>query len=931
MRKLALVALILLTNVLSTVVLWSADAWRDTEVPPSWKILPIPRFVDYGPRDELLPLGKVAIVRKVGGPYQTVRDEKTELVGDSTITEEELTRILADLGVPVESVGDDRASYDGYDTVILLGSPRHNQRTAAAFDALKLSFDRWDDPRTDEDDFTDWPDLGKEGYIVKVGRIGGQNVALLAGYDQDDDGNFHGAGTFYALQSLRQLLVTEREKHRAPRVKTAEIADKPLVPFRGCYSGWLKDERHEWRNVAFIARIKANINVQWYGNQMATYNAEAASRFRYPWRRDQLAFYSALGKYCRERYITMMFCMNPDHYNRDWAAPKAFDGKTKDPLHYDPNYEVEPEFKKMWADLGYEVNSDLDILAAKFSQMARAVPGAMLQIMNEDDVFGLVHDADKKFYGADTGDAKTDIEAYGRARAEVIIALYKRVRKLVPESSRYMPVCPPSSLPYQLVLERDELHSREFMAAMTGKMKEAGLLEYMPMLTTGGGTAPEVTTNKDMEDFKGWCSGAPVLLSYNNFSGGYHVGAYEMDPRGERSYLQIDPELPAGYRDRGIYEHIWGFAWNGLMDERLLAWTQGHYMWNMLAGDREEINKLAARKISTAKSYPIVKSLLEEFDNPASYLPDNQPPYRIKVISDRVAFPSGGPGEHPAWIYNITYTDAMRLESQRLRNKLAHLVPLLEKHWDAPFQKKEILEGYAHNAAAFLSVYLANGYILGWEDETAGDRLEGDTLRDLYLEAAEVQERFFAGPKGIPGRTHVDRDRYVGHLKFIYTAGIFKGPAATIDETDFHVDIWTKGILAQFFEPVLTVVPAELPDDDPSLVTGWGKVEEASGEKFRSAFRVDYPIGRICSPALGIRVPATTRLLVRARLGTAETNLNKGTPITLVTGDVAHDDVVCKPRWLYWLLPAGASVSGIWLHAETPVRVYAVEIYRQKE
>jgi hypothetical protein len=914
-------------SVLSIAALPARAVSEDVAVPSSWEILPIPRFVDYGPRDELFPLGRVGIVRKEGGPYQTVRDERTELVGDSTITEEELARILEGLGVVVESVGDARSSYDGYDTVILLGAPRHNRRSAAAYEVLKLSFDRWDDPRTDEDDFTGWPDLGPEGYLLKVGKIGRQNVVLLAGYDLDKDGKFHGAGTFYALQSLRQLLVV---KDGAPHVKTAEVADKPLVPFRGCYSGFSLDERLQWRDAAFMPRIKANINVQWYGNGMATYNAEAASKFRYPWRPDQLAFFSAVGKYCRERYVTMMFCMNPDHYNRDWAAPKAFDGKTKDPLHYDPNYKVEPEFKKMWADLGYEVDSDIDILAAKFSQMARAVPGAMLQIMNEDDVFGLVHEADKKYYGADTGDAKKDVEAYGRARAEVIVALYKRVRKLVPESSRYMPVCPPANIPYQLVLERDEQYSREFMTAMTGTMKEAGLLEYMPMLTTGGGTAPEVTTNQDMEDFKRWSGGAPVLLSYNNFSGGYHVGAYEMDPRGERSYLQIDPDLPAGYRDRGIYKRIWGFAWNGLMDERLLAWTQGQFMWNMLAGEREELNRLAARKVSTEKSYPLVKSLLEEFDNPASYLPDNQPPYRVKVVSDRVAFPSGGPGEHPAWVYNITYTDAMRLESQRLRNKLAHLVPLLEKHWEAPFQKKEILEGYAHNAAAFLSVYLANGYILGWEDATPADLLTKDALRDLYLEAAEVQDRFFAGPKGISARTYVDRDRWVGHLKFIYTGGQLKSPAATIAETEFHVDIWKKGLLEAFFDPVLTVTPAELPDDDPRLVTGWGKVEEAGGEKFRSASAVAYPVGRVCTPVLDVRSAARAQLLVRVRLGTAETDLNKGTPITLVTSGVAHDDVVCKPRWIYWLLPVGTSVSGIWLHAAMPVRVYAVEVYRQK-
>jgi hypothetical protein len=58
------------------------------------------------------------------------------------------------------------------------------------------------------------------------------------------------------------------------------------------------------------------------------------------------------------------------------------------------------------------VDHDVDILAAKFSQLHAAVPGSMLQMMNEDDVFGLVHDSDKQTYGAATGDAKQDAMAY---------------------------------------------------------------------------------------------------------------------------------------------------------------------------------------------------------------------------------------------------------------------------------------------------------------------------------------------------------------------------------------------------------------------------------------------------------------------------------------------------------------------------------------
>ena len=102
-------------------------------------------------------------------------------------------------------------------------------------------------------------------------------------------------------------------------------------------------------------RIKANQNVYWYGNSLGSYNSQAAGKFRYPWTPEQLQLFSGFGKYCRERYVTMVFCMNPDHYHVEWAAAKTFDGSRKDPLHYDPDHQVEPEFREMWAKLGYDV------------------------------------------------------------------------------------------------------------------------------------------------------------------------------------------------------------------------------------------------------------------------------------------------------------------------------------------------------------------------------------------------------------------------------------------------------------------------------------------------------------------------------------------------------------------------------------------------
>ena len=50
---------------------------------------------------------------------------------------------------------------------------------------------------------------------------------------------------------------------------------------------------------------------------------------------------------------------------------------------------------------------------------------ALLQMMNEDDVFGLVHEADKQLYNTQTGDPAQDSINYGKARGTVLAALHQ--------------------------------------------------------------------------------------------------------------------------------------------------------------------------------------------------------------------------------------------------------------------------------------------------------------------------------------------------------------------------------------------------------------------------------------------------------------------------------------------------------------------------
>ena len=208
----------------------------------------------YGPEDRFLPIGNAAIVSKEGSLYRTVRSPDGGLVPGSTIIEEELLAILKEQGVAATTVPDTPEACAPFDTLILLGAPEYNAQTAVWFDRLGLSFDRWDDPRTPEDDFTDWSSLGAEGYVLMTGVLEGRTIIILAGYDKDPaQGSRHGAGTFYALQSFRQLLEKDGGK---TRVKAAEIADKPLVAYRGCYTGWDPSELQHFRDLAFIAQIK---------------------------------------------------------------------------------------------------------------------------------------------------------------------------------------------------------------------------------------------------------------------------------------------------------------------------------------------------------------------------------------------------------------------------------------------------------------------------------------------------------------------------------------------------------------------------------------------------------------------------------------------------------------------------------------------------
>jgi hypothetical protein len=228
-------------------------------------------------------------------------------------------------------------------------------------------------------------------------------------------------------------------------------------------------------------------------------------------------------------------------------------------------------------------------------------------------------------------------------------------------------------------------------------------------------------------------------------------------------------------------------------------------------------------------------------------------------------------------------------------------------------------------------MYLAYGHLKGWEGEVTRGRLSRDDLRDLFLEAHDVQQRYMAGPVKAASRARVDSNLHQSGLRVLYGKGLPKPSPKTAAEAEYFTDIWEEALRDKFFEAVSTVKLAKLPDGDPMLVTGWGSVEKAHGQKFRATRIATYPTGRSCLSCLGIKQPAgERRLLVRLEMVGDVSNTMEGTKIALSTSGAVFEDAVCRRRWVHWLLPARTNIDQLTIEAEESVRVYAVEVYRER-
>jgi hyaluronoglucosaminidase len=141
-------------------------------------------------------------------------------------------------------------------------------------------------------------DLPAEGYALAVspGGDGAPPTIVLAADD--------GAGTFYAAQTLRQLV-----RPGAGTIAAAGVVDRPAMPLRGTIEGfygspWTHDERLD--QLAFYGRYKLNTYV--YAPKDDPYHRD---RWREPYPADRLGELQQLIDTATANHVRFTFAVSP--------------------------------------------------------------------------------------------------------------------------------------------------------------------------------------------------------------------------------------------------------------------------------------------------------------------------------------------------------------------------------------------------------------------------------------------------------------------------------------------------------------------------------------------------------------------------------------------------------------------------------------------
>ena len=171
-------------------------------------------------------------------------------------------KVLTSAGVTRIVTATDQQRPPAAPVIVWIGGPLENGASAGALDALRLAGPSG---------------LRAEGYVLGIGRgADGQARVVLAGVDT--------TGTFYAAQTLRQLVVPRRGRTWLPGVS---IRDWPTMPLRGVIEGfygppWSSADRLS--QLDFLASTKQNVYV--YSPKDDPY---LRAQWRQPYPPDQLA------------------------------------------------------------------------------------------------------------------------------------------------------------------------------------------------------------------------------------------------------------------------------------------------------------------------------------------------------------------------------------------------------------------------------------------------------------------------------------------------------------------------------------------------------------------------------------------------------------------------------------------------------------------
>lgn len=141
--------------------------------------------------------------------------------------------------------------------------------------------------------------LPSEGYVLAIGKgeNGIRNI-VLSGKDN--------RGTFYAAQTLRQIIRTNGNNVWVPCV---EVRDYPAMPYRGTIEGfygtpWSHENRLD--QIQFYGKMKMNTYI--YAPKDDPYHRE---KWKEPYPADKLSQLQELVNKCKENHVDFNFAISP--------------------------------------------------------------------------------------------------------------------------------------------------------------------------------------------------------------------------------------------------------------------------------------------------------------------------------------------------------------------------------------------------------------------------------------------------------------------------------------------------------------------------------------------------------------------------------------------------------------------------------------------